>query len=69
MNLHQYTRIKAFLISLYMLAYQLLNYLFFNPVLSSSDFVQYWSMPAISILLWPILAYSLKKISHSAASD
>jgi len=60
---------QAFFISLYMLIYQLLNYLFFSPLLDRNDFVQYWSMPAISILLWPMLSYGLRRISHPAASD
>lgn len=60
---------QAFFISLYMMCYQLLNYLFFNPVLSSNDVVQYWTMPALSILLWPILAYSLGKIANTANHD
>jgi len=60
---------QAFLISLYMMSYQLLNYLFFSPVLNGNEIVQYWTMPALSILLWPALAYSLGKISHTAADD
>jgi len=60
---------QAFFIGIYMLAYQVLNYLFFTPVLDSNDFVQYWTMPAASIMAWPVLAYSLRRISHSAADS
>lgn len=60
---------QAFFISLYMMIYQMLNYLFFNPILNNNDFVQYWTMPALSILLWPALAYSLGKISYTAVAD
>ncbi len=59
---------QAFFICLYMLLYQGLNFLFFNPILNSDDFVQYWTMPALSLFLWPLLAYSLRKFSHTAAN-
>ncbi|GKT12689.1 MAG: rod shape-determining protein MreD [Thiomicrorhabdus sp.] len=58
---------QAFSISLYMLVYQSLNYLFFSPVLDNSDFVPYWSMPAIGLIAWPFLSYFLGKFSHTAA--
>ncbi len=60
---------QAFFISLYMLCYQLLNFLFFNPILNQHDAVQYWTMPILSILLWPILSYVLGKITYTANHD
>ncbi len=58
---------QAFFIGVYMMLYQVINYIFFNPILESNDFVQYWSMPAASILLWPLLSTLFRRITHNVA--
>lgn len=54
---------QAFIIGIYLLIYQVLNTLFFSPVLAEGMFVPYWSMPAASILIWPLLAGVLNRIT------
>ncbi|WP_127471050.1 rod shape-determining protein MreD [Thiomicrorhabdus aquaedulcis] len=51
---------QAFFISGYMMVYQLLNFIFFSPVLSSQEMVTYWVMPAAAILLWPVVSTILR---------
>lgn len=57
---------QAFIIGFYLLIYQGLNTLFFTPVLEDELVVYYWSMPAASIILWPILHTFLSRISHGS---
>ena len=56
---------QAFFIGAYMMAYQVINYILFAPTLESNDLVQYWSMPAASILLWPLLSTLFRRITHN----
>ncbi|NPA72509.1 MAG: rod shape-determining protein MreD [Gammaproteobacteria bacterium] len=58
---------QAFFAGLYMMIYQTLNFLFFSPVLDNGNFVPYWTMPAASILLWPVLAFVLKRLTTMIA--
>jgi rod shape-determining protein MreD len=54
---------QAFLIGVYLFIYQVLNALFFNPLIDDGLFVSYWSMPAVGILLWPALSSALKRFT------
>lgn len=56
---------QAFIIGIYLLLYQALNSVFFNPVLDNGSFVPYWSMPAAGILIWPILSTLLNKLTQN----
>ena len=56
---------QAFIIGIYLLIYQALNTVFFSPVLDDGSFVPYWSMPAVGILIWPLLSTLLNKITQS----
>ena len=56
---------QAFIIGIYLLIYQALNTVFFSPVLDDGSFVPYWSMPAVGILIWPILSTLLNKITQN----
>ncbi|WEJ63264.1 rod shape-determining protein MreD [Thiomicrorhabdus lithotrophica] len=56
---------QAFIIGIYLLIYQILNTIFFSPVLEEGRFFAYWSMPVIGILIWPILSTLLNKLSQS----
>lgn len=56
---------QAFIIGIYLLIYQVLNTVFFSPVLDNGSFVPYWGMPAVGILIWPILSTLLYKITQS----
>lgn len=55
---------QAFIIGFYLLVYQALHTLFFSPVLDGGAFVPYWSMPAVGILVWPLLENMLNRITH-----
>lgn len=56
---------QAFIIGIYLLIYQTLNTLFFNPILDDGSFVPYWSMPAAGILIWPVMSGILNKLTAS----
>ena len=56
---------QAFIIGIYLLIYQALNTVFFSPVLTDGSLVSYWSMPAVGILIWPILSILLYKITQN----
>ncbi|MDX1353183.1 MAG: rod shape-determining protein MreD [Thiomicrorhabdus sp.] len=56
---------QAFIIGIYLLIYQALNFVFFNPVLTDGAFVPYWSMPAAAIIIWPFISAMLNKITQS----
>jgi len=56
---------QAFIVGIYLLIYQALNYLFFSPVLVDGAFVPYWSMPAAGIIIWPFASAMLNKITQS----
>ncbi len=58
---------QAFSIGIYMLLYQAVNYIIFSPVLDNGDFVQYWSMPAIAIIVWPLLSIIFGRITSNVA--
>ncbi len=58
---------QAFIIGFYLLIYQALHTLFFSPVLDDGAFVPYWIMPAIGILIWPLLETILNRLTHSSA--
>lgn len=54
---------QAFFIGAYMMLYQILNYIFFSPVLINGDIGYYYLMPFVSLLLWPALTYTLRRIT------
>lgn len=56
---------QAFIIGIYLMIYQLLSFVIFNPVLNEGAFVPYWSMPAAAILIWPFFSITLNKITQS----
>lgn len=61
-NAHPVWR-QAFSIGIYMMLYQLFNYIIFSPVLDQNDTVQFWSMPVIAILIWPLLSILFRRIT------
>ena len=56
---------QAFIIGIYLTIYQLLNFVFFSPVLNDGVFVPYWSMPAAGIIIWPVISAILNKTTQS----
>jgi rod shape-determining protein MreD len=52
---------QAFIIGIYLMIYQVLNTVFFSPVLDNGQFVFYWSMPAAAILIWPSISALLNR--------
>ncbi len=54
---------QAFSIGVYMMLYQILNYIIFSPVLDGNDTIQFWSMPAIAIIIWPLLSFIFRRIT------
>jgi len=56
---------QAFIIGIYMMIYQALNTVFFSPVLDNGQFVPYWSMPAVAIIVWPLMSGLLNKTTQS----
>lgn len=54
---------QAFIIGVYLMVYQILNYLFFSPVLSGGSYIAYWTMPAAGILIWPFLTMTLNLLT------
>ena len=54
---------QAFSIGAYMMSYQILNYIIFSPVLDSNDLIQYWSMPVIAIIIWPLLSIIFRRFT------
>lgn len=54
---------QAFSIGVYMMLYQILNYIIFSPVLDSNNTIQFWSMPAIAIIIWPLLSLVFRRIT------
>lgn len=57
---------QAFIIGIYLFIYQVLNTLFFSPVLDQ-HFVAYWTMPAAGILIWPILEGIMNRITNQSS--
>lgn len=57
---------QAFIIGIYLFLYQVLNTLFFSPVLDQ-HFVAYWTMPAAGILLWPMLEGIMNRITQQSS--
>lgn len=56
---------QAFIIGIYLMIYQALNFVFFSPILVEGAFVPYWSMPAAAILIWPFFSVTLNKLTQS----
>lgn len=54
---------QAFSIGFYMMLYQILNYIIFSPVLDSHDIIPFLSMPAIAIIIWPLLSLIFRRIT------
>lgn len=54
---------QAFSIGIYMMFYQIVNYIIFSPVLESNNLIQYWSMPIIAIIIWPLLSLAFRRIT------
>lgn len=54
---------QAFSIGIYMMFYQLINYIIFSPVLDHNDKFQFWSMPVIALLIWPLLSVLFRRIT------
>lgn len=54
---------QAFLIGIYMMLYQLFNFLTFNPVLEAHNYLQYWAMPLLSMFIWPLLALAFSRLT------
>lgn len=57
---------QAFIVGIYLLIYQVLNTIFFSPVLDD-NFVEYWSMPAAAILIWPVLEGFLNRLTQRSS--
>lgn len=55
---------QAFVIGFYLLIYQVLIFIFFSPSLQTGQYMSFWSMPAIGMLIWPVIALSLRWVSQ-----
>lgn len=55
---------QAFVIGFYLLLYQTLIFVLFSPSLETGQYTQFWSMPAIGMLIWPVIALGLRWISQ-----
>ncbi|WP_319379969.1 rod shape-determining protein MreD [Thiomicrorhabdus sp.] len=60
---------QSFFISFYLLVYQIINFIFFSPVLNPNDTLSYWLMPLSAIIIWPVLAVLLRQITFQATES
>ncbi|UQB41760.1 rod shape-determining protein MreD [Thiomicrospira microaerophila] len=59
---------QSIVIGFYMLIFQILYFILYTPPLSEEGAVLYWSMPLVSIVLWPLIALSLTKLSSPTSN-
>ena len=55
---------QAFVIGSYLLLYQILTFVLFSPTLQTGQHTLFWSMPAIGMLAWPIIALTLRWLTR-----
>lgn len=55
---------QAFVIGFYLLFYQTLIFFLFSPSLEPGEYSLFWSMPAIGMLIWPLMALALRWLSQ-----
>lgn len=59
---------QSIMIGFYMLIFQILYFILYTPPLSEEGTMLYWFMPLMSILLWPLIALSLTKLSSPTSN-
>jgi len=55
---------QAFVIAFYLLIYQMLSLVIFAPTLQEGQYFQFWSMPLVGLLAWPIIALALRWLTR-----
>ncbi|WP_028486144.1 rod shape-determining protein MreD [Thiomicrorhabdus chilensis] len=55
---------QALVMVFYLFVYQFLSYLLYAPVLDQQQSIRFWLMPFTGLIIWPILALSLRWLTQ-----